>query len=195
MLPGCTLQLQETQTNFSYNSLEAASAIFPECDVFIPRPVDSHQGLLVTLTRLNIPGNPGNCQDGYLMIDEKLCGKLEEQPRTEVYWPRVPQSGVPVRIHFPTRHPLPMQYSFNIRNVASCYNLTLNTQNGTFSTEITQQLSCAINVHVAFGYRLALSIQVRTDNTDGEQLTGDNIWDEAPTEDYTEVIWLYLYTA
>lgn len=180
----CTLELEAR--NLSSAALEGAAALFRDCHLQLPAPREAGQGLLVTLTRLNVAGTPGNCERGYLQFaaGPPLCGKLEEQPRTELYWPRVPAAGLPLHVHLASA---PVLFSVTRRDVAACFNLTLSQQNATFSAPVSDELRCSLAVHVAWGFRVALGLELRPELNDVTDELGDNLWDEAPSQDNAEV--------
>ncbi|XP_059470868.1 uncharacterized protein LOC132193927 isoform X2 [Neocloeon triangulifer] len=184
VLSECSLSGVSEHGNLSWTALEAAPALHPDCTFTIPKP-PSRRGLLVTLTRLNIAGAPDECQDAFLQVgDARLCGKLEEQKRTQVYRPDPEGAGLAVRVHAARQRGLPVHFAFTFRAVDACYNLTLTKQNATFVTQVASDLSCSVNIHVAYGYRVALSLELRpAEHNEVLEAEDENLWDEVLLDD------------
>ncbi|CAB3373926.1 Hypothetical predicted protein [Cloeon dipterum] len=185
LIPGCALTSLTDHGNMSWTALEGASAMHYDCHFTIPKP-PLRRGLVLTLKRLNIAGAPGNCQDGYLQVGDghTLCGKLEELKGTSIYLPEPEGVGLEVRVHAATQRGHPVQFEFSFRAVDACYNLTLTKQNSTFVSQVTSDLSCSVRLHVAYGYRVALSLELRpAEHNDVLESSEGDIWDEVVLDD------------
>lgn len=111
-------------------------------------------GLLVELTRLNVPCGSG----GYILIgshSELLCGKLEDLLLNDrrFYFPA--HINTSILLH---RKPL---FRLNYKLVDYCYNVTLTDRNGSYFVQpdaAIASLECFISIHLPYGYRIELNI-------------------------------------
>lgn len=110
-------------------------------------------GLLVELTRLNVPCIYG----GYISIGDSslLCGKLEDLSQNDrrFYFPS--HINTSVQLH---RNPL---FRLNYKLVDYCYNVTLTDRNGSYFVQpnaATASLECFFRIHLPYGYRIELNL-------------------------------------
>jgi len=114
-----------------------------------PEDTSKRKGLLLHLTRLNVP-----ClQGGYLQLSHrKICGKLEELSKTSFHFSA---DEIP-NLKF-VRRPI---FSFNYNFVDYCYNVTLSAQNGSVALTPSDNLLCNYKVHLPYGNRVRLLLQI-----------------------------------
>lgn len=114
------------------------------------------------LTRLNVP-----ClQGGFVQLSgaanrqpRRLCGKLEElgtRDRT-FHFPAETRPS----LHL-VRHPV---FALNYTTVDHCYNVTLTAENGSVQLTPTDTLYCHFRIHLPYGYRIRLLLQVGEEPT------------------------------
>lgn len=110
----------------------------------------STAGLLVQLTRLNVPCVNG----GYISFGDHhfLCGKLEDLTSSERthYFPT--HTNTAVRLH---KHPL---FRLTYKLVDYCYNVTLTDRNNSYFVQPRSTLECYFRIHMPYGYRIELNL-------------------------------------
>lgn len=139
-----------------------------DCQVFFPSASTQRRGLLVTLERLNVPClsggfvrlNPGSPLSPRLRGYQQnhLCGKLEELPDPErhFYFAATNAARVHPYLHV---HGSPL-FVISYRLVDYCYNVTLTSKNGSFEIDPANSLHCTFKIHLPFGNRVALRLQM-----------------------------------
>ena len=180
----CQLLLWPTRANVSWRVLPRQAK---DCQVFFPgSSADDadRRGLVVDLTRLNVPctaggflhfslssfpqGNFSNSQEtsthSARIRHQPLCGKLEELPLSgrRLYFPSLslslssstPSSVMP-SLHL---HGNPI-FAFTYRLVDYCYNVTLTSRNDTLILRPTAGLHCTFRIHLPYGQRVSLHLQ------------------------------------
>lgn len=145
------------------------------CQVWFPNRETEH-GLVIELTRLNVP-----CSGGYLHFSilnatnhqqsrshrqTRICGKLEQLARSEKYI-YFPSSHIPVFLHL---HGSPV-FTLNYRLVDHCYNVTFLNRNGSFELNPTNELDCTFHIYLPYGYRVQLLLEVGDSTSTGEPET------------------------
>ncbi|XP_044766739.1 uncharacterized protein LOC123322787 [Coccinella septempunctata] len=157
---GCQLKLQNKEATLSNQDIPTNNK---DCEVWLPN--QENYGLIVELTRLNVP-----CSKGYLHFmglnrsehqhyrshkQSHLCGKLEELPESDR------------RIYFPASHTPPVMrlmnnpvFTLSYRLVDYCYNITFVKKNGSFELKPTGELMCTFKIYLPHGNRVALSLRI-----------------------------------
>ncbi|XP_066250843.1 uncharacterized protein [Euwallacea similis] len=156
----CHLNLRPDSATLSNSDLPKMS----ECQIWFPSPNDGH-GLVVELTRLNIPCSKGflyfsglnhtqHMHDGRLLY--KLCGKLEELPETDrkIYFPETNKSQPSIHLH---GSPI---FALAYRLVDICYNITFFHKEGTVELKPTGMLQCTFRIYMPYGNRIALKLLI-----------------------------------
>ncbi|KAK9876707.1 hypothetical protein WA026_014947 [Henosepilachna vigintioctopunctata] len=155
-----------------------------DCEIWFPNKGD--HGLIIELTRLNIP-----CSKGYIHFSglnrslhqhykshkqSHLCGKLEEL------------SEIDRRIYFPTSHTPPLMklinrpiFSISYHLVDYCYNITFVTKNGSFELKPTGELMCTFKIYLPYGNRVALTLIIGDSTVTGESATSS--FQDVPVEE------------
>lgn len=109
-------------------------------------------GLLVQLTRLNVPCDNG----GYVIFTDQsyLCGKLEDLNANErtYYFPLHQNTNVIMH-----RSPL---FSLTFKLVDYCYNMTLTERNNSILLEPKDVLECYLKIHLPYGNQIELNLFV-----------------------------------
>lgn len=137
-------------------------------------------GLLVEMTRLNIPCNSAT-SISFSGSDNarKLCGKLEEyllDERTFYFREHndtsVQLSGSPV-------------FRFTYKLVDYCYNITISDRNNSiFLQPIQTNLDCNFRIHLPYGNRISLSLIINLNSDSGSAAamahTNDNTTSNTP---------------
>lgn len=120
-------------------------------------PIDQSQyfeqtpGLLVKLTRLNVP-----CQEGgYVQFNQtiKMCGKLEEisEEQRTIYFKSFANTKIST-FNYP-------KFNFIYKLVDTCYDVQLMEPNNSFSVKPTHTtLECYFKIHLPFGYQISLKL-------------------------------------
>jgi hypothetical protein len=158
----CQLSMYRLSGRLSHSDLPSSPN---DCQVFFPTVSPQRSGLLVTLERLNVP-----CNDGFVRLypgnppsprhggsQQNLCGKLEELPDSDrhFYFSGSRKKTNP----FVHAHASPL-FVIAYRLVDYCYNVTLTARNGSFEIEPTSSLHCTFRIHLPFGNRVALRLQM-----------------------------------
>lgn len=132
--------------------------------MFFPATAAQKHGLLVTLERLNVPCasggfirlNPGGPSSRHAQHSH-LCGKLEELPEAErTLYISASETKASPYLHV---HGTP-SFVISYRLVDYCYNVTLTARNGSFEIEPTNSLHCTFRIHLPYGNRVALRLQM-----------------------------------
>lgn len=137
-------------------------------------PEISLPGLLVQLTRLNIPCNSvsaisfGNTDNTDTTSDKskKICGKLEEYSLDErtFYF----------KVHTNTTIQLfgsPF-FRFHYKLVDYCYNVTLSDKNNTIFLQPQQiSLECNFKIHLPYGNRISFNLITNNNNNNRQSAT------------------------
>ncbi|XP_045536317.1 uncharacterized protein LOC106709135 [Papilio machaon] len=124
------------------------------CRLLIPTPTTKNS-LLIELHKLNVP-----CANGYLRFSPSspiLCGKLEQIPypnRRFIYLPSSKYNEIEL-------HGRPT-FAAMYRLVDYCHDILLTARNGSFEVEPTTKLSCSYRIHLPYGNRVALRLQMGT---------------------------------
>ncbi|XP_059617745.1 uncharacterized protein LOC132262482 [Phlebotomus argentipes] len=158
----CVLFLRHLSGSFDSTSLPIQQS---DCNVFFPSQLaevsmsgsaHAHSGLLVHLTRLNVPCTEG----GFVELGghRRLCGKLEELPHNERSYYFADHTNTSVRV---TNHPF---FTFEYKIVDYCYNVTLSQRNQTFFLQPTGSLECYFKIHLPYGYRISLMLTTNAHN-------------------------------
>jgi hypothetical protein len=181
----CQLSLWPARTNVSWRAFPRQTK---DCQVFFPGSTAAetdHRGLVVELTRLNVPCSAG----GFLQFSsssfpqsanssaaqkptvpsrptknrqQPLCGKLEELPPSgrRFYFPASSLSSATSSPITPSLHlhgnPI---FAFTYRLVDYCYNVTLTSRNDTLLLRPTAGLHCTFRIHLPYGNRVSLHLQ------------------------------------
>lgn len=137
------------------------------CTVYFPsRPISSAEppGLLVQLTRLNVPCDNG----GYIIFTNQsyLCGKLEDLSNNErtYYFPFHQDTNVVL-------HKSPL-FSLTFKLVDYCYNMTLIERNNSILLEPKDALECYFKIHLPYGNQIELNLFVNsyTKTSNGDEI-------------------------
>jgi hypothetical protein len=108
-------------------------------------------GLLIKLTRLNVP-----CQEGgHIKFNQtiKMCGKLEEIPDDQrtIYFKSFANTTIST-FNYP-------KFNFIYKLVDTCYDVKLMEPNNSFSIKPTHMsLECYFKIHLPFGYQISLKL-------------------------------------
>ncbi|XP_075225285.1 uncharacterized protein LOC142326585 [Lycorma delicatula] len=163
----CVLRLWQESGNLTWNSLPVTRS--NDCKVLFPRDSGliggiQGPGLVVRLTRLNVPCSAGKLQfiSGKNTV-RHLCGKLEEiSPSSRLlYFP----SGIKPYLLVEGRPIFVIDYKF----VDYCYNITLTGRNGSFDVvpklKSPTGLHCNYQILLPYGYRASINLYVGEGNT------------------------------
>lgn len=150
------------------------------------------EGLLIELTRLNVPcsgggfiqfiENSNDLEAELFNAPKKLCGKLEELNAVErkLYFPSLSETKRP----FLLVHKNPV-FSLNYHLVDYCYNVTFVSRNGSIILNPVKNLLCHFRVHLPYGNRVLLRLQMGEDKL----VTTTQVYDEkAQSLEYLEKI-------
>lgn len=155
-----------------YNNYENCTVFFPPSDDYlldhdslpsntIPPPetesgshLSGATGLLVQLTRLNVPCRSG----GYVAFvaadasnaSRRLCGKFEDL--TDVQRTHHLAASSAIRL---VRHPT---FRLNYRLVDFCYNVSFTGRNASYYLQPVAALNCSFSVHLPYGNRIELNV-------------------------------------
>ncbi|CAG4963034.1 unnamed protein product [Colias eurytheme] len=118
-------------------------------------PVPPRNALLVELHKLNVP-----CSSGYVRFtptSPTLCGKLEQIPlQSRRYLYQSSSKNPEVELHGrPT-------FAAIYRLVDHCHDVLLTARNGSFDVGPAVKLLCSYNIHLPYGNRVALRLQMGT---------------------------------
>ncbi|CAG4946475.1 unnamed protein product [Parnassius apollo] len=127
------------------------------CKLLIPTP-SPKSALLVELHKINVP-----CSTGYIrfaLTSPALCGKLEQIPSPNRRFVYLSTSKNPeIELHGrPT-------FAVTYRLVDYCYDVLLTARNGSFEVEPTSKLTCSYKIHLPYGNKVALRLQMGTGPT------------------------------
>lgn len=124
------------------------------CRLLLPPPSPRH-ALLLELHKLNVP-----CSAGFLKLAPSaptLCGKLEQIPqqnRRYLYQSSSKNSALEL-------HGRPT-FAAVFRLVDHCHDVLLMARNGSFEVGPTTKLLCSYKIHLPYGNRVALRLQMGT---------------------------------
>ncbi|CAH1100186.1 unnamed protein product [Psylliodes chrysocephalus] len=151
-----------------------------DCQIWFPIQNSGH-GLVIELTRLNVPCSRGFVHFSGLNMTQhpyientlvhlkshkqtQLCGKLEELPEADryIYFPA--STMVSSSSWDQTRpamhvHGSPV-FSIYYHLVDYCYNVTFLTRNGSFELKPQVELQCTFRIHLPYGNRVALKLWI-----------------------------------
>ncbi|KAG5899371.1 hypothetical protein JTB14_036860 [Gonioctena quinquepunctata] len=163
----CSLELDQEKAFLTNTDLPYSV----NCQVWFPSQKSGH-GLVIELTRLNVPCSRGFVHFSGLNVTQHpfieknyvhlkshkqahLCGKLEELPEPDR------------RIFFPsstTRPAMHLQgnpvFAIAYHLVDHCYNVTYEARNGSFELKATGELECTFQIHLPYGNRVALDLRI-----------------------------------
>ncbi|CAG9865029.1 unnamed protein product [Phyllotreta striolata] len=197
---GCQLGLIEEEAVVTNDDLPHTA----DCQIWFPLRHSGGHGLVVELTRLNVP-----CSRGYVhfsgmnttrrsRIDNsltrakthkqtQLCGKLEELPESDrfVYFPASGSPAAPSASRMrPAMHlrgnPI---FSVRYRLVDYCYNVTFLARNGSFELKPQDELQCTFRIHLPYGNRVALKLRIGDEEATESVETDLNLRDAGSKED------------
>lgn len=110
-------------------------------------------GLLVQLTRLNIPCNSASAISFNYNESKKLCGKLEEFSLDERTFYFKVHTNTTIQLY---DSPF---FRFTYKLVDHCYNVTLSDKNNTIFLQSQQiNLDCNFKIHLPYGNRISFSL-------------------------------------
>lgn len=110
-------------------------------------------GLLVQLTRLNIPCNSGSAISFNYNESKKFCGKLEEYSLDERTFYFKIHTNTTIQLY---DSPF---FRFTYKLVDHCYNVTLSDKNNTIFLQSQQiNLNCNFKIHLPYGNRISFSL-------------------------------------
>lgn len=141
------------------------------CRLFISQPSPRY-AILAELHKLNVPCTAGFIR--YASTAPILCGKLEQLPiqnRRYLYQSATQNS---MELHGrPT-------FAVVFRQVDHCHDVLLTARNGSFEVGPTTKLQCSYRIHLPFGNRVALRLQMGTGSmTDRESDLSNIIHEDA----------------
>ncbi|KAJ2943543.1 hypothetical protein O0L34_g16651 [Tuta absoluta] len=132
------------------------------CRLFLPQPSPKN-AILVDLHKLNVP-----CSSGFIKFapnTPNLCGKLEQIPppnRRFLY--TAAMKSLTIELHGrPT-------FAATYRLVDHCHHVLLAARNGSFEVGPTNKLTCSYEIHLPYGNKVALRLQMGT----GPMIARDN---------------------
>ncbi|KAG7295880.1 hypothetical protein JYU34_020964 [Plutella xylostella] len=147
----CALRLRSTRAGRVHSGqLPRARG----CRLLPPPPAPPH-ALLLELHKLNVP-----CAAGFVRFapnTPQLCGKWEQIPapnRKFIYYAESKNSAVEL-------HGRPM-FAATYRLVDHCHDVQLTNRNGSFEIGPTDRLFCSYTIHLPYGSRVALRLQMGT---------------------------------
>lgn len=152
----CKLYIKETSGTLDYTALPSYN--YDLCTVQFPSQAmdattSEPPGLLVQLTRLNVPCDSG----GYVIFsdqDQLLCGKLEDLSKVDrtYYYPSHQHTAVMLQ-----KRPV---FSLNFKLVDYCYNITLTERNHSMLLEPRRAIECYFKVHMPYGNQIELNLLI-----------------------------------
>ncbi|XP_068083923.1 uncharacterized protein [Anabrus simplex] len=173
----CHLELWPLTANVSWHQVPAR---WKNCRLSFPPGTGERRGLVVELTRLNVPCPAG----GFLQFSsssrhQPLCGKLEELPATGrlLYFPPPPPLSAAPAVNL-RGSPV---FAFSYRLVDYCYNVTLTAKNDSFVLRPSSGLHCTFKIHLPYGNRVYLRLQIGFEDKEADLLPSSN-----SILDYTE---------
>ncbi|CAF4926780.1 unnamed protein product [Pieris macdunnoughi] len=123
------------------------------CHLTFPQP-SPRNALLVELHKLNVP-----CSSGYIRFAPNtptICGKLEQIPLQSRRYLYQSSSKPELELHGrPT-------FAAIYRLVDHCHDVLLTARNGSFDVGPTVKLICSYKIHLPYGNRVALRLQMGT---------------------------------
>lgn len=123
------------------------------CRLLVPRP-PPRRAYLLDLHKLNVP-----CSTGFIRFapnNPQLCGKLEQLPPQNRKFIYYPDSKNTVELHGrPT-------FAVTYRLVDHCHDVILTARNGSFEVGPTIKLFCSYRIHLPYGNKVALRLQMGT---------------------------------
>lgn len=167
LLTDCKLFIRDTMGTLDHSLLpnidyESCTVYFPSQSPAAAVPAGAAEstatatataelpGLLVQLTRLNVPCDNG----GYIIFTDQnyLCGKLEDLDANErsYYFPLHLHTNVVL-------HKNPM-FSMTFKLVDYCYNMTLIERNTSILLEPRDVFECYFKIHLPYGNRIELDL-------------------------------------
>lgn len=140
---------------------------------------DQSPGLLIKLTRLNVPCNEG----GYIKFNQSntMCGKLEEisDYQRTMYFKSFENTTL-------TTYNYP-KFTIVYKLVDTCYDVKLLEPNSSFSIKPTQvTLECYFKIHLPFGYQISLNLYLNSDRSSSD--TNRNSNSSTPTGDVENIV-------
>lgn len=131
-------------------------------------PSDDGHGVLLRLTRLNVP-----CSEGHILFTgtanttdylPKVCGKLEElrEVQRTVYFP-----GSETRPPHITSFGRPV-FSFSYRLVDHCHNVSFSSPNASYQLNPTRHLDCSFRIHLPYGNKVILRLEISGNGVNSE---------------------------
>lgn len=136
------------------------------CRLIFPSPSKNY-ALLVDIYKLNVP-----CSSGFIKFapnSTSLCGKLEQIPppiRRYIY-----QSSNNPEIELHGRPTFAATY----RLVDHCHDVLLTDRNGSFEVGPTTKLFCSYKIHLPYGNKIALRLQMGTGTLQKKETEVSNI--------------------
>lgn len=133
------------------------------CRLFVPSPSPKH-ALLFELHKLNVP-----CVTGFIRFATNtptLCGKLEQIPVASRRWLYYPNSKNMVL----ELHGRPM-FAANFHLVDHCHDVLLTARNGSFEIGPADRLFCSYKIHLPYGSRVAMRLQMGTGPIVNQEVT------------------------
>ncbi|CAH4032974.1 unnamed protein product [Pieris brassicae] len=123
------------------------------CHLTFPQP-SPRNALLIELHKLNVP-----CSSGYIRFAPNtptICGKLEQIPLQSRRYLYQSSSKPELELHGrPT-------FAAIYRLVDHCHDVLLTARNGSFDVGPTVKLLCSYTIHLPYGNRVALRLQMGT---------------------------------
>ncbi|KAL0822201.1 hypothetical protein ABMA28_004331, partial [Loxostege sticticalis] len=124
------------------------------CRLLIPQPAPKN-ALLIELHKLNVP-----CAAGFIRFAPNtptLCGKLEQIPPPSRKFMYSSSSKNPaIELH---GRP---SFAATYRLVDHCHDILLTARNGSFEVGPAVKLFCSYHIHLPYGNRVALRLQMGT---------------------------------
>lgn len=155
-VPDCVIHIKASR------SIRVHSGHLPRvhgCRLLLP-PAPPHYAILAELHKLNVP-----CSTGYIRFSpaNTLCGKLEQiPPQNRKYLYSGSRDSVEI-------HGRP-SFAAVFRQVDHCHDVLLMGRNGSFEVGPTTKLLCSYKIHLPFGNRVALRLQMGA----GSMIVKDN---------------------
>ncbi|KAF9410913.1 hypothetical protein HW555_010155, partial [Spodoptera exigua] len=137
------------------------------CRVLVPTP-GPRSAVLIELHKLNVP-----CSTGFIRFAPNtpiLCGKLDQIPlpnRKFLYTSSFKNPAIEL-------HGRPT-FAAVYRLVDHCHDVLLTGRNGSFEVGPTVKLSCSYEIHLPYGNRVALRLQMGTGPMDAKENDVSNI--------------------
>lgn len=137
------------------------------CRLLLPAPAQ-RSALLAELHKLNVP-----CSAGFLRFAPNtptLCGKLEQIPSPNRHYIYQASNKTPtLELHGrPT-------FAAIFRQVDHCHDVLLTARNGSFEVGPIYKLLCSYRIHLPYGNRVALRLQMGTGSMEDRENDYSNI--------------------